>query len=412
MDFLPAPKQRSWLLEQLRILSDDVGYQPLVCAPLLLPSARYFPDRWEGDLASAHRMLSRLHRYYALDDVSPSVVVFEHERFSRLELGATSEHHEGAAAYFAGIEDDRALYGVDAAQLEDPTGIAAAMAHEAAHAFRARFSLTRVEDDVETEERLTDLTTVFLGAGALTTAATERHESQSHGLLDGHTWTVRRLGYLSPVEMAFALAAVLEVRGRPRAEVRQIVEALGANQAKALHKSMAWLAKLEDLRPTLGVPADPGDWEPPFDLEDLTGPLADGEEPEVVYDDGGVDDGADGAGASGDAAPPQRVFAVRPGFETTRFFVMGMVAAVATVGGSMLEAPVVGLGVGLICAPLALRIQRRFGRRRCSETSCGAIIPAGAARCPGCGGMVCGVIDGYDARLAALEQLEDAEDSP
>ena len=62
------------------------------------------------------------------------------------------------------------LFGVDVEQLGDGLGVTATMAHEVAHAFRSRFGLALTDPErIDEEERLTDLTTIYLGAGVLTT---------------------------------------------------------------------------------------------------------------------------------------------------------------------------------------------------------------------------------------------------
>lgn len=101
------------------------------------------------------------------------------------------------------------------------------------------------------------------------------------------------------------------------------------------------------------------------------------------------------------------MFAVRPGFEGARHGLTGGGSLVGAVVGSMVSAPLLGVGLGFVAGRLGLALLRRYGRRRCSETSCHSVIPHGATKCPGCHGVVRGVIDGHDARLDALEAYEE-----
>jgi hypothetical protein len=89
-------------------------------------------------------------------------------------------YDKGTAGWFAEIKDGRAIFGV--------------MAHEVAHAWRNEEHL--VADAREREEPLTDLTTIYLGFGVLSTNSTDRYRS-SGGY--GYTsWSVSPVGYLPP----------------------------------------------------------------------------------------------------------------------------------------------------------------------------------------------------------------------
>jgi hypothetical protein len=196
---IPAPDERRWLVDELATLTAAVGWERLLGAPILEPTPQWFPDLWTPDAAGVRRLARRLLRYAGLERLGVRVTLFDADR--DVTPGSTSERHHGAAAWFAGIEDGVCLFGAERGQLDDPLGVTAAMAHEVAHAFR-RVHAVEV-DDTQIEERLTDLTTVLLGFGLLTTNASSRHRSSGginvHELHQwSHQWSHQTLGYLPP----------------------------------------------------------------------------------------------------------------------------------------------------------------------------------------------------------------------
>lgn len=242
------PEESEWLIEQTAALITAAGWQGYVSAPLVLPDESSFPERWTADAHGLRRLALRLLAYAGLGELDVSIEVFEGERKIEFDAHGVEQvvGHEGAAAWFAGIEDGVCSFGCEVDQLGDPLGVVAAMAHEVAHAFR-RFHAIEV-DDRDVEERLTDLTTVYLGFGVLTANAALRH--RSHGLDDGmfllgHTWTRNQLGYLPAAAMCFALALWQLVRGNDEADSKRIHRVLEVNQAAWFKSALASLRKRE-----------------------------------------------------------------------------------------------------------------------------------------------------------------------
>jgi hypothetical protein len=220
VELIPPEGEREWVLDALRGLVEACGHEHLVSTPVVLPSERCFPDRWSPDAGGVRRLALRILRYAGLPELDVEVEMFDDGRGAdlRLEPGAIvrTQGHEGAAAWFAGIVDDTCLFGAHVSLLGDPGGVTAALAHETAHAFR--YARELVVEDRDLEECLTDLSTIYLGFGILTTNATLRHRSWSIGgggtSLGGHAWSTQHLGYLSPQAMCFALAVFERVRER------------------------------------------------------------------------------------------------------------------------------------------------------------------------------------------------------
>src|SRR5262249_25485950 len=157
---------------------------------------------WQPDLASMRRLATRLLGYAGLDRLRVRIEPFESDDPTPSAItgavAGASAHHVGAAAFFAGIDGDTCLFGADTRLFDDPDRLVAALAHETAHAFRTFHGLC-VKDRDE-EERLTDLTTIYLGFGVLTTNASYRYRASGRmmGSMTVTEWSHEALGYLSP----------------------------------------------------------------------------------------------------------------------------------------------------------------------------------------------------------------------
>jgi hypothetical protein len=236
---LPAPLEREWLWAALQTLIDARGENAFLTAPLLLPTDEFFPDRWTPDESGVRGIAQRLLDYAGLDHLEPDVELFTEATEVR-QVGNDGRpaawSHAGAAAWFAGIRNGRCLFGAERDKLDDPLGLVGAMAHEIGHAFRRAHRLER--DDHALEEKLTDVTTIYLGFGVLTTASAARFITKHHDNL-GSSYAHKQQGYLAASEMAFMLGSQLSVRGYDKSAARVIRKHVGANQAAVLDKTLA-----------------------------------------------------------------------------------------------------------------------------------------------------------------------------
>lgn len=240
IDTLPEEDQHA-LGHELADLAVAMGPAWLLDAPILLPRPADFPDQWRPDLDGAELMLERLLSLAGLGEVPFTIEAYENDE--ALLAGLTGWHRtHGAAAFFAGQSDDGALrFGLDVRQLEDAEALSGVWAHEVAHAFRHVHGLVVGDHDVE--EELTDLTTIALGFGFLTTNNAwrlRRRTEWNGGYLSTQT-TTQRFGYLPLQAMAFALGLQVRLRmltGRA-VEVRAIREGLEPAQRETFDATLA-----------------------------------------------------------------------------------------------------------------------------------------------------------------------------
>ena len=229
LDTLPSRKEQEFLLTELAALVAARGAATLVEAPILEPSPMSF-HRWTPDLAGATAVVRRLMRHAGLDDLAVDLTAF----------GDGEEGPNGSVlGWFTGIDDGTCRFGVHVHQLKDAEHFAGVMAHEVAHAYRAHHGLVR--DDHALEERLTDLTTVYLGFGVLTANLTEvhrRHEDARQIVL-----TTSHGGYLSTEEMSFLVALSATLRGLGDQDVALLGRLLTSAQSKCFRDACGELTR-------------------------------------------------------------------------------------------------------------------------------------------------------------------------
>src|SRR5258708_24766572 len=173
----------------------------------------------------------------------------------------------GTAGWFAGIRDGRAFFGLHVRQFSDPEAAAGVLAHEVAHAWRKHHHL--VLDDREKEEHLTDVTTVALGFGILTTNNTDRYRSS--GTWSRTAWNMSSGGSLTPQARSWLLALWCKGRGIS-GEARTIERHLEPNQRSYFRASIEELEfsgasarallGVGDPKPELSDEIDPADFVP------------------------------------------------------------------------------------------------------------------------------------------------------
>ena len=306
--------------------------------------------------------------------------------------------HEGAVAWFAGMRGTTALFGVHRNQLREHDAIVGTLCHEVAHAYRRLTGLAEAYDRLEEEN--TDLTTVYLGFGILTTNNAYRFRKwrRTGGPYAGIAWSTESAGYLSPQAMAFALAAQVTARGLSASESKRLGRHLETNQQAFFHAARKHLARdVVGLRLRLGLPP----------VETWPEPRALRFRP--IPDDACFDPG-DGASAAIDEPwnEQRNVFRVRE-TKTARYTLGGLL--LGAIGGLFASA---SLGLApervVLCAASVLAVASGWWGRgkftdECSDPECQARLRADSETCPRCGGRIRGIIRDPNERLAAEEAL-------
>ena len=61
------PAAKRWVEESLQWLARQFGYHILLERPIILPTAEYFPDPWDGSPKAGRKMFLRVCEYMGVD---------------------------------------------------------------------------------------------------------------------------------------------------------------------------------------------------------------------------------------------------------------------------------------------------------------------------------------------------------
>ena len=372
------------LLHELGELIGVRGYERFVSWPIVLPTSEFLPDEWTPSLDSVAILVRRL-MLYANVDLSAEVTAFNRH---------LSEEHPNAPAWFAGIDNGVCKFGVDIHELGDPQSLIAALSHEVAHAYRKLHVL--VEDDQEIEEKLTDLTAIYLGLGIFVVNATERYRKSGYvsGILAVTKWSVSSSGYLDARSLSFLFAAHVAARGE---NAHSYLRFLEPNQASYVRRYFGDL-KLNrgELLEQLSIPPD--GWAEAPHLSRFVSPFETGVLDVSIIEHRSIRE----------SLPPANkgrpVFRVRE----SRFIILScvglagglVVGLIATAiydhGGVIIAGGIAGLVFALV----------KGGRvkDRCSGPGCRNLLGTRDQTCSNCGGVIRGRIRDFRDHLAAEEE--------
>jgi hypothetical protein len=393
---LPEPSDREAILDALAGLVMRRGYEHLALAPLVLPDAKHFPDKWAGGEASVRRVAKRLLVYADLEQLEPKIVVEDD-----VGLGPMSPVGIGSAGWFHKMEAGHPTIKVRESSLRDPFVLVPALARAVAAAFRVHHGLA-VQDPLA-EERFVDLTAIYLGFGLVTLPAVVRHHTTRTGARPRSA--VSRVGAVDPRAQSFALAIVLAVRGASAKERKAIHAVVGDNPAAFIAAADAWLAKLDPpLFERLAIP-DRATWSDPPALSQLTMPLPDADDPAVSQEIRRDEErGVVGMNEGKPVFRVERSKALRMAkLLGLPVLLLGMLFGRAQMGIEIEMWKAMSLAA--LLALLGLAIGRLLPDARCSEPRCGETLTPDHTTCPRCGGRIAGVIHHPRERLAAEDAL-------
>src|SRR5262245_43065274 len=185
------PAAKEWVERRLNWLVAQFGRQRLLGGPVVVPTAEFFPDPFDGTPDTVGPLLERLCAYMGVGLQGVEVATYYHRRPPDVSPDATP----GPIRIW-----------VEESNLSDATALIATLAHELGHVHLRG----RLPDDADDREPLADLLTVFFGLGVFT-ANTVLHETYwQAGEWSG--WHLRRRGYLGMPVYGYALALYAQAR--------------------------------------------------------------------------------------------------------------------------------------------------------------------------------------------------------
>jgi hypothetical protein len=186
------PAAKDWVERRLNWLVGQFGRQRMLGGPVVLPTAEFFPDSFDGTPHTVRPILDQVCRSMGIDPGTIELGFYEHRR-----PPDPSEPGPGSHRFRVWVEESN---------LADPTALVAALAHALGHVHL----LGRLPDNADDCEPLADLLTVFFGLGVFT-ANTVLHETYwQAGEWSG--WNMRRRGYLGMPVYGYALALYAQAR--------------------------------------------------------------------------------------------------------------------------------------------------------------------------------------------------------
>ena len=211
-------QDKTWIEGRMVWLADRFGVDRMRNATVVLPTPEFFPDPYTPDEAGFRHTLRRVCGYMGMDPNSLRCAL------------ADDEQMPGAAGLYERRE--KSVIYVARGQLDDPAALIATLAHELAHELLLKGGhLTADEPD---HEYVTDLLPVFLGVGVFRANATVREKvwRDPHGTYS----QVSRQGYLSSLQLGYALAVFAFVRGEYHPKwVKHLRPDAGVTMKAALH---------------------------------------------------------------------------------------------------------------------------------------------------------------------------------
>jgi hypothetical protein len=232
--------EKAWVERRMLWLKDQFGSGPIRRAPLD-PTSELLPKEWEGSCDAGSDLFARLCDFMMVDPKRLQL-----EFYSRSESHHTDSDHAGeihssgpAGLYRHPKDTQKQVIALEMSGLLRPASLAATICHELGHVhLLADRRISRDEDDCEP---LTDLLTVYFGAGILTANSAFQFHQWQDGRMQG--WNASRQGYLSEALFGFSLACFSWYRGDVEAVWRKH---LRENIAYYFDDSMHFLSTTRD----------------------------------------------------------------------------------------------------------------------------------------------------------------------
>ena len=211
----------------------DLGQRPMV-----LPTARFFPDTFTGDLPSVGRLLRRMQQHAGMSDIPMQIGVLNPEALAEQACGsgacgscaAPNVAPEVAAARLVDLGDGWRV-NIDPAEVRSPVALTAALARALGHVFLLEES--SAERPIEEPLEVTvELTTVALGLGTLLLAGSYLYQKSCGGP------NVACLTALGIGELSVAFALFAKQGGH---SLRAARAELDATQKDQLSEAETWI---------------------------------------------------------------------------------------------------------------------------------------------------------------------------
>jgi hypothetical protein len=213
--FQPAspcdPVAKRWVEDRLQWLSRQFGLHILLERPIILPTADFFPDPWDGSPKAVRRMFRRVCQYMEVDPGAVDMKLFTDKTPGAVV--AIDPTRGFAAGTWEGGEGpwEKGVIRIERSALDRPADLIGTMAHELAH--QRLLGEGRADPAAFDNELLTDLTAVYHGFGVFLA----NNPRKSTGKLSCWPGTkLHRPEYISEPMLGYALAHIAWFRDEDR----------------------------------------------------------------------------------------------------------------------------------------------------------------------------------------------------
>jgi len=222
-----------WLREQF-------GSEPIRRAPLD-PTSQLLPKKWDGSQQAGADLFERLCGFMQVDTARLQLRFYARDESHEIDSAYAGESHSSGPAglYQAPANSPVQIISLEKSALRRPAALAATICHELGHVHL--LGDQRISRDEPDSELLTDLLTVYFGAGILTANSAFQFSQWQDGKRQG--WSVSRQGYLSEALFGYSLACFAWYRGDVKAAWRKH---LRENIAYYFDDSMHFLSTTSD----------------------------------------------------------------------------------------------------------------------------------------------------------------------
>ena len=233
-------EEKHWVERRILWLREQFGSEPIRRAPLD-PTSPLLPKKWDGSYEAGADLFQRLCGFMLVDPARLHLEFYSKSESHEVDSAYAGESHSsGPAGLYCDAKDIKKLViALEESALLQPASLAATICHELGHVHL--LADRRIERDEADCEPLTDLLTVYFGAGILTANSAFQFSQWQDGQMQG--WNVSRQGYLSEALFGFSLACVSWYRGDAEAAWRKH---LRENIAYYFDDSMHFLSTTRD----------------------------------------------------------------------------------------------------------------------------------------------------------------------
>jgi uncharacterized protein YjbI with pentapeptide repeats len=242
---------REWIERRWDWLLSQFGRDRMTGCEVVLPLARYFPDKFDGSPQDAKKLLDRVCDYMGIRSETVEMHFYQDSNPVHAE-----GHQQGTAGMYQ-EESGKYHVWIEVGNLGDAASMISTLSHEISHVHLLGHG--RISSDEPDHEKLTDLLSVFLGMGVFAANSVIYEKYWESGVIAG--WSIGRRGYLTMQEFGYALALFAEARAEEKPEW---AKSLRPDVFDAYQKSRVFIARSEE--PESVSSADAADTNEPEDL--------------------------------------------------------------------------------------------------------------------------------------------------